>query len=52
MCSGGAETVSVPAMLSVVEGEGSVQVCATLTVNAAISAALPVTLSTSDDSGM
>ena len=43
-------TVSVPAVLSVAENEGTVQVCATLSLNAEFD--ITVTLATSDGTGM
>ena len=45
-------TVSVPAVLSVAEGEGTVQVCVTLTIASNLAEDITVTLSTSDDTGM
>ena len=45
-------TVMVPAMVSVDEGDGMVQVCAELNAMEATQREFSVTLTTSDDSGM
>ncbi len=44
-------TVSVPAMLSVGEGDGMVQVCATLSAMDATERNFTITLTTSDSTG-
>ena len=45
-------TVSVPAVLSVAEGEGTVQVCVTLTTASNLAVDITVTLATSDGTGI
>ena len=45
-------TVSVPAVLSVAEGQGTVQACVTLTIASSAAVDITVTLATSDGTGM
>ena len=44
--------MSVPAVLSVAEGEGTVQVCVTLIIASSAAVDITVTLATSDGTGM